>query len=70
MILIDLNFIYFYQPPGKADLIGKRLSIASVGDVPVICGEGYIFTVPRSNGGWGKSLNDYNLSPLNKELLP
>ncbi|KAF6238790.1 hypothetical protein HO173_003297 [Letharia columbiana] len=35
--------------------------MASVGDVPVICGEGYTPTVPRSNGGWGGPLNDYDL---------
>ena len=61
MTLIDLDSIYFYQPPSKADLTSKRPSMASVGDVPVIYGEGYIPTVPRSNGGWGRSLNDYDL---------
>ncbi len=61
MTLIDLDSIHFYQPPSKADLASKRPSIASVGDVPVICGEGYTPTVPRSNGGWGGSLNDYDL---------
>ena len=35
--------------------------MTSVGNVPVICGEGYTPTVPRSNGGWGGSLNDYDL---------
>lgn len=35
--------------------------MASVGDVPVIYREGYTSIVPRSNGGWGGSLNDYNL---------
>ncbi len=61
MTLINLDSIQFYQPPTKADLAGKRPSVASVGDVPVICEEGYVPTVPRSNGGWGESLNDYNL---------
>ena len=35
--------------------------MASVGDAPVICGEGHTPTVPRSNGGWGGPLNDYDL---------
>ncbi len=61
MTLINLDSIQFYQPPTKADLAGKRPSVASVGDVPVICGEGYVPTVPRSNGGWGGPLNDYDL---------
>ena len=60
MTLIDLDSIHFYQPPSKADLASKRPSMASVGDIPVICGEGYTPTVPRSNGGWGGPLNDYD----------
>ncbi len=59
--MIDLDSIHFYQPPRKADLTGKRPSMASVGNVPVICGEVYTPTVPKSNGGWGESLNDYDL---------
>ena len=43
------------------DLAGKRPSMASVGDVPVICGEEYTPMFPRSNGGWGGPLNDYDL---------
>ena len=61
MTLIDLDSIHFYQPPSKADLASKRPSMASVGDIPVIYVEGYTPTVPRSNGGWGRSLNDYDL---------
>ena len=61
MTLIDLDSIHFYQPPSKADSTGKRPSMASVGDVPVICGEGYTPTVARSNGAWGGSLNNYDL---------
>ena len=61
MTLINLDSIQFYQPPAKADLVGRRPSMASVGDVPVTCGEGYTPTVPRSNGGWGGSLNNYDL---------
>ncbi len=61
MTLINLDSIQFYQPPAKADLAGKRPSMASVGDVSVVCGEGHTPTVPRSNGGWGGSLNDYDL---------
>ena len=61
MTLIDLDFIQFYQPPTKADLADKRPSVASVGDVPLVYGEGYTPTVPRSNGGWGGPLNDYDL---------
>ncbi len=62
MTLIDLDSIHFYQPPSKADLASKRPSMASVGDVPVICGEAYTPTVPRSNGRWGGPLNDYDLT--------
>ena len=61
MTLINLDSIQFYQPPPKADLAGKGPSMSSVGDVPVICGEGHTPMVPRSNGGWGGSLNDYDL---------
>ena len=61
MTLIDLDFIHFYQPPSKGDLASKRLSMASVNDVPIIGVEGYTPTIPRSNGGWGGSLNDYDL---------
>ena len=61
MTLIDLDSIHFYQPPSRADLASKRPSMASVGDVPVICGEAYTPTVPRSNGGWGGPLNNYDL---------
>ena len=61
MTLINSDSIQSYQPPTKADLAGKRPSVASVGNVPVICGEGYTPTVPRSNGGLGGSLNDYDL---------
>ena len=64
MILINLDSIQFYQPPIKADLVGKRPSMASVGDVPVICEEGYAPRDPRSSGGWGGSLNDYDLSEV------
>lgn len=38
--------------------VADRLPII---EVPVICGEGYTPTLPRSNGGWGGSLNDYDL---------
>ena len=61
MTLINLDSIQFYQPPTKADLTGKGPSMSSVGDVPVICGEGHTPTVPRSKGGWDGSLNDYDL---------
>ncbi len=61
MTLIDLDSIQFYQPPTKADLASNRPSVASVGDVPVIYGEGYTPTVPRPNGGWGGPLDDYDL---------
>ena len=61
MTLIKLDSIQFYQPPIKADLAGKGPFISSVGDVPVVCGEGHTPTVPRSKGGWGGSLNDYDL---------
>ena len=58
MTLINLDSIQFYQPPTKADLAGKGPSMSSVGDIPVICGEGP--TVPIPNGGVG-SFNDYDL---------
>ncbi len=61
MTLIDLDSIQFYQPSTKADLAGKRPSMALVSDVPVIYEEGYTPTVSRSNGGWGGPLNDYDL---------
>lgn len=74
MTLIDLDPIHFYQSPSKAHLAGKRPSVASVGDVPVICGEGYTPTVPRSYGGWGEQLYDYDLiedliGPVSKDPL-
>ncbi len=61
MILIDLDSIQFYYPLTKADLAGKRPSIASISNIPVIYKEGYTPTVSRSNGGWGGLLNDYDL---------
>ena len=64
MTLINLDSIQFYQPPIKADLAGKRPSMASFGDVPVIYEEGYTPMVPRSSDGWGGSLNDYDLSDV------
>lgn len=64
MTLINLDSIQFYQPPTKADFAGKGPSMSSVGDILVICGEGHIPTVPRSNGGWGESLNDYDLTEV------
>ena len=35
--------------------------MASVNNVPVICGGGYTPTVPRLSGGRGESLSDYDL---------
>ncbi len=61
MTLIDLNLTQFYQPPTKADLAGKRLSMASIGDVLIFCGEPYAPTFSRPSGGWGGQLDDYNL---------
>ena len=61
MTLINLDSIQFYQPPTKADLAGKGPSMSSVSDVSVVCGDGYTPTLPRSHGGWGGSLNDYDL---------
>ena len=49
MTLIDLDSIYFYQPPSKADLASKRPSMASVDNISIICGEIYTSTVSRSN---------------------
>ena len=34
--------------------------MASVDNAPVIYGQGHIPRVPRSNGGWGGPLNDYD----------
>ena len=64
MTLINLDSIQFYQPPIKANLTGKRPSMASVGDAPVICEDGYTPRVFRSSGGWGGSLNDYDSSEV------
>ena len=61
MTLIDLDSVQFYQPSTKANLAGKRPSMASVSDVPVIYKEGYTPTVSKSNDGWGGPLNDYDL---------
>jgi len=61
MTLIDLDSIQFYRAPTKADLAGKRPSMASIGDVSVICGDGCAPTVPRSSGGWGGRLDDCDL---------
>ena len=60
MTSINLDSIQFYQPPTKADLAGKGPSMASVDNAPVICGQGHTPRVPRSNGGWGGPLNDYD----------
>ena len=35
--------------------------MASVDNAPVIYGQGHTPRVPRSNGGWGGPLNDYDL---------
>ena len=35
--------------------------MSSISDVSVVCGEGHTPTVPKSNGGWGESLNEYDL---------
>lgn len=61
MTLINLDSIQFYQTPTKADLAGKKLSMTSVDDVAVIYGEKNAPKVPRSSGGWGRRLNDYDL---------
>ena len=64
MTLIDLDSIQFYQNPNESGLAGKRLSVASVSSIPIICEEGYTPTVPRPSGGWGGRLNDYDLSQV------
>ncbi len=60
MTSINLDSIQFYQPPTKANLAGKGPSMALVDNAPVICGQGHPPRVPRSNGGWGGPLNDYD----------
>ena len=42
-------------------MAGKRLSMALIGDVPVIYGEEYTSTVVRPGGGWGGRLDDCDL---------
>ena len=38
--------------------------MTSAGNIPVICEEGYASRVSRSSSGWGRSLNDYDLSEV------
>ena len=61
MTSINLDSIQFYQPPIKANLAGKQPSMALVDNAPVIYGDGHISRVPRSNGGCGGALNNYDL---------
>ena len=61
IILINLDFIQFYQFSIKTDLIDKKLSIMSIDDISIICKKGHIFIVHKSNDGWNKLFNNYNL---------
>ena len=60
MTLTNLHFIQFYQAPTKANLAGKKSLMASIDNVSVTYGEGYILIIPRLWGGWGEQLQDYS----------
>ena len=61
MPLIDLDSIQLYQGPTKADLVGKRSSMASIGDFFVVYEVRNAPMVFGRSGGWGQRLNDYKL---------
>lgn len=61
MTLINLDFVQFYQLPVKTDLADKRLSMASVNDVSVVCEERYAPTVSRSSNEWDERIDNNDL---------
>jgi hypothetical protein len=59
--LIDLDPVQMYQAPAEADLASERLSMMSISNVSVICGERNASGLPGRIGGWGRRLDHYNL---------
>lgn len=58
MILVNLDFIQFYQLLVKADLTDKQSLMALINDILVICEKRYALMVSRFSNKWDKQIDN------------